>query len=127
MYDRVFRPEISVYNGHSGNVQCHINMGPVQPPQRKARLPHYDHEKMVILQNECDKLEGQSVLVKPEEVGVTAEYMNMSFLVSKPQVPESFRLVTAFREIGEYSKPQPSVMPSVEDTLRAIGKWKYII
>ncbi len=24
MYDNVFRPKISVYNGHSGNIQCHI-------------------------------------------------------------------------------------------------------
>ena len=127
MYDRVFRPDISVYNGHSGNIQCHINMGPVQPPQRKARLPQYDHAKMVILQQKFDELERQNILVKPEEVGVTAEYMNMSFLVAKPQAENSFRLVTAFREIGEYSKPQPSVMPSVEDTLRVIGRWKYLI
>ncbi len=101
-------------------------MGPVKPPQRKARLPHYDHEKMVLLQQYFDDLEDQGVFVKPEEVGVTAEYMNMSFLVPKP-TPGTFRLVTAFREIGEYSKPQPSLMPNVEDTLRMIGKWKYII
>ena len=73
-----------------------------------------------------DDLEKQGVFVKPEEVRLTAEYMNMSFLVNKP-TPGTFRLVTAFREIGEYSKPQPSLMPNVEDTLRTIGKWKYII
>ena len=127
MYDKVFRPEISVYNGHSGNIQCHINMGPNQPPQRKARLPQYDHTKMVVLQQKFDALEDQSIMVKPEEVGVTAEYMNMSFLVTKPGSQDSFRLVTAFREIGEYSRPQPSVMPNVEETLRVIGKWKYLI
>ena len=126
MYDRVFRPDISVYNGHSGNIQCHINMGPVKPPQRKARLPHYDNAKMVHLQQYFDNLEKQGVCIKPEEAGVTAEYMNMSFLVPKP-TPGTFRLVTAFREIGEYSKPQPSLMPNIEETLRVIGKWKYII
>ena len=26
-----------------------------------------------------------------------------------------------------YSKPQPSVMPDVEATLRTIGRWKYLI
>ena len=77
MYDNVFRPKISVYNGHSGNIQCHINMGPVKPPQRKARLPHYDHEKMVLLQQYFDDLEDQVGFVKPEGVGVIAEYMNM--------------------------------------------------
>ena len=50
----------------------------------------------------------------------------MSFLVPKPGT-EDFRLVTAFTEIGEFSKPQPSVMPNVEATLRTIGHWKYLI
>ncbi len=126
MYDQVFCPDLPLYNGHSGRVECKINMGPVKPPQRKGRLPHYDHKKMVLLQEHFDELERQGVLCKPEEAGVVAEYLNMSFLVDKPG-KNSFRFVTAFAEIGEYSKPQPSVMPNVEDTLRMIGRWKYII
>ena len=126
MYDRVFSPELPLYNGRSGNIQCHINMGPAKPPQRKARLPHYDHKKMVLLQQEFDKLEGLRVLGKPEEEDVTVEYLNMSFLVPKPGT-DDYRLVTAFSEIGEYSKPQPSVMPDIEGTLRTIGRWKYVI
>ena len=126
MYDRVFCPELPLYNGHSGNVQCHINMGPSKPPQRKARLPHYEHKKMVILQEKFDELERLGVLGKPEEEDVTVENLNMSFLVPKPGTGD-FRLVTAFSEIGEYSKPQPSVMPNVEATLRTIGRWRYII
>ena len=126
MYDRVFCPELPMYNGHSGNVQCHINMGPAKPPQRKARLPHYDHKKMVVLQEKFDELESMGVLGKPEEEGVVVENLSMSFLVPKSGV-DDFRLVTAFTEIGEYSKPQPSVMPDVEATLRTIGRWKYVI
>ena len=126
MYDRVFSPELPLYNGHSGNVQCHINMGPSKPPQRKARLPHYEHGKMVLLQEKFDNLEELGVLGKPEEEDVSVEYLNMSFLVPKPGTSD-FRLVTAFSEIGEYSKPQPSVMPDIEGTLRTIGRWKYVI
>ena len=37
------------------------------------------------------------------------------------------RLVTAFGEVGRYSKPQPPLMPDVDSTLRLIGQWKYII
>ena len=59
MYDSVFRPEISQYNGHSGKIECHINMGSAQ---RKARFPQYDHEKMVLLQKYFDDLEKQGVL-----------------------------------------------------------------
>ena len=99
MYDKVFNPDIPMYNGHSGDIQCHINMGPVKPPQRKARIPEYNHEKLVLMQNKFDELGRQGVFVKPEVVGITAEYMNLSFLVQKPS-SNDLRLVTAFREIG---------------------------
>ena len=32
MYDRVFCPELPLYNDHSGNIQCHINIGQAKPP-----------------------------------------------------------------------------------------------
>ena len=38
-----------------------------------------------------------------------------------------FRLVTAFTEVGRYSKPQQSFMPDVDSTLRTIAQWRYII
>ena len=38
-----------------------------------------------------------------------------------------FRLVTAFTDVGPYSKPQPSLMPDVDSTLLKIACWKYII
>ena len=36
------------------------------------------------------------------------------------------RLVT-FSDVGLYSKPQPSLMPNVDSTLRNITQWKFII
>lgn len=36
-------------------------------------------------------------------------------------------MVTAFSEVAKYCKPQPSLMPDVKSTLRAIGQWKYLI
>ena len=38
-----------------------------------------------------------------------------------------FRLVTAFADVGRYSKPQPSLLPDVESTFRNIAKCKHII
>ena len=35
--------------------------------------------------------------------------------------------MTAFADVGRYSKPQPSLMPDVDSTLRTIAQWKYII
>ncbi|KAJ8408102.1 hypothetical protein AAFF_G00263300 [Aldrovandia affinis] len=66
-----------------------------------------------------------SVFKKPEDVDVSVEYVNPSFLIKKPG--GGFRLVTAFADVGRYSKPQPSLMPDVDSTLRLIAQWKYII
>ena len=39
-YDRVFNPDITGYNGAAGPIQSSVNIGPVQPPQRKAAFPN---------------------------------------------------------------------------------------
>ena len=124
-FDNVFKPEISKYNGFSGKIEATVNMGPTLPPQRKGRLPHYSREQLLELQKKFDELESLGVFAKPEEVNVTVEYLNMSFLVKKPN--GGHRLVTSFGEVGQYSKPQPSLMPSVDSVLRDIARWKYII
>lgn len=124
-YDHVFNPDIGKYNGASGNIQGNVNMGPTLPPQRKGRLPQYPHEKLVTLQQKMDELESLGVFAKPEDLGIIVEYLNMTFLVPRPDGDN--RLVTSFCEVGQFSKPQPSLMPCVNDTIRAIGKWKFLI
>ena len=67
----------------------------------------------------------QGVFQRPENIGMTVEYLNPSFLVTKPS--RRHRLVTAFADMGRYAKPQLSLMPNVDSTLRSIAKWKYLI
>ena len=124
-FDSVFNPDYSTYNQSLGAFEAVVNMGPVKPPQRKGRLPQYSRNKLTELQSEIDKLERLGVLAKPETVNVTIEYLNPSLLVKKPN--GNFRLVTAFTEVGKYCKPQPSLMPSVDSTLRNIARWKFVI
>ena len=124
-YDDVFNPTVVGYIGAAGPIKATVNMGPVQPPQRKGRVPQYSRDKLVELQEKFDELERCQVFRRPEDVGVTVEYLNPSFLVKKPS--GGFRLVTAFADVGQYSKPQPSLMPDVDSTLRPIAPWKYII
>ena len=124
-YDDVFDTNISGYNGAAGPFEAVVNMGPVQPPQRKGRLPQYAPNKMVELQEKFDDLELQGIFQPPENLGITVEYLNPSFLIKKPN--GGHRLVTAFADVGRYSKPQPSLLPDVDSTLRTIAKWKYII
>ncbi|XP_070548521.1 uncharacterized protein [Ptychodera flava] len=124
-FDEVFNPTVKGYNGASGPFEAVVNMGPVQPPQRKGRLPFYPHDKLLELQTKFDELEEMGVFARPEDVKVSVEYINTSFLVKKAN--GGSRLVTAFADVGRYSKPQPSVLPDVDGTLRYIAQWKYII
>ena len=95
-------------------------MGPVQPPQRKGRMPQYSKDKLVELQNKFDELEYKEVFRRPEDLEVSVEYINPSFLVKKPS--GGYRLVTAFADVGRYSKPQPSLMPDVDSILRTVAQ-----
>ena len=124
-HDEVFDLAFKGYNGFLGPFQAVVNMSPTQPPQRKGRLPQYARNRLVELQEKFDELEALGVFKRPEEVNVNVEYLNPSFLVKKPS--GGSRLVTAFADVGRYSKPQPSLLPDVDSTLRQIGQWRYII
>ena len=100
-------------------------MGPVEPPQRKGRLPQYARDKLIERQEKFDYVEQLGVFQRPEDVDITVEYLNPSFLVKKSN--GGCRLVTAFADVGRYSKPQPSLLPDVDSTLRRIAQWSHII
>ena len=72
-----------------------------------------------------DELEHPKDFRRPEDLGITVEYLNPSFLVKKPL--GGHRLVAAFADVAWYSKPQPSLMPDVNTTLRTITPWHYLI
>lgn len=124
-HSSVFDSQLGCYNGFNGTYENVINMGPTLPPQRKGRIPQYNRKDLVSLQQKFDELELAGVFIKPELIGINVEYINPSFLVKKPS--GGFRLVTSFGEVGKYSKPQPALMSNVDNTLRRLGQWRYII
>ena len=124
-YNYVFDSLLPGYNGAYGPSEAVVNMGPVLPPQRKGRLPLYKKDDLDILQSKFDELESLGVLCAPEIVGVNVEYLNPSFLVKKKR--GGYRLVTSFGDVGRYAKPQPALMPNIDNTLYDISQWKHII
>ena len=124
-FEAVFDSRIPGYNGAAGPIEGIVNMGPVEPPQRKGRVPQYSRDQLDLLQDKFDELEAQGVFRRPEDLEVVVEYLNPSFLVKKRN--GGFRLVTAFTDVGRYSKPQPSLMPDVDSTLLNIARWKFIV
>ena len=124
-FSDVFEPIRDGYNGKFGECKAYINMGPTQPPQRSGRLPLYSAKDLNLFQAKCDELEEIGVLADPEKLGIYIEYLNFSFLVSKPD--GSHRFVTDFGDVGRYSKPRPSCLTSCDESLRKIAIWKLII
>ena len=80
----VFEPNFKGYNGAVGPFMAKVNMGPIELSQRKDRLPQYARGKLVELQKKFDKLEELGVFKRPEDIGISVEYFNPSFLVKKP-------------------------------------------
>ena len=68
-------PHFKRYNGAVGPFEAVVNMGPVQPPQRKGRLLQYSKGQLQELQDTCkfDELENIGVFKKPEDLGITTE------------------------------------------------------
>ena len=120
-----FANKIGRYNDHSGKIRARVNIGSARPPTRKVNIPNYCPNSLHELQEKFDELEGDGVFARPEDVDVIPEHVSPSFLVKKSS--SGYRLVTAFNSIGEYCKTLPTVMPTVETTLRTIAGWKYII
>ena len=124
-YDHVFKPNFGAYNDYSGNIRASLNLGPIKPPSTKPRLPFYQHSNMKQLQDEADKLEELGVLARPEDLGVEVKFASHSFLVKKPD--GSFRFVTAFNKLGQYTRILPTVASSCNNVLRRLASYKYII
>ena len=124
-FDSVFDPRFGAYNNQSGRIRAKLNLGQVIPPSRKPKLPQYSHSQMQLLQDEADKLESLGVLAKPEDVGVDVQFASPSFLVKKPD--GSFRFVTAFNELCQYTKVLPVVSQKCDDVLRRLSSWRYLI
>ena len=92
-YDHVFHPKIKGYNGSVGPFEARVNMGPVEPPQRKGRLPQYACNQLLELQHKFDELEALGVFRRPEDINIAAEYLNpSSHQESQRWLPPSHRL-----------------------------------
>ena len=124
-FDSVFEPSIGRYNGYSGKLKARILFGSTAPPAKKLHAPTYSNQNLQLLQEKFDMLEAEGVLGRPEDHGVTVEHVSASFLVRKNS--GGFRLVTAFTALSSYTKTLPTLMPTVDDMMRTISEWKYII
>ena len=124
-FDSVFSPKLGLYNDNSGPLRAHVLIGPVEPPTTKGKLPLYNQGNMQQLQIEADKLDADGILVPPETVGVQVKVVSPSFLVTKPN--GDYRLVTAFNNLGRYTRIPPTAGKSCDAVLRCLSSFRYLI
>lgn len=124
-YSKVFSSGIGLYNGNSGDYKHTINMSNALPLQRKGRVPMYNRHDLNALQLKCDELLSQGVLCRPEDANILVTHCNPSFLVKKSS--GGSRLVTSFGPVAEYALVPPTITTDVEDVLRQVGQWRYLI
>ena len=124
-YSSVFNPNFGSYNDASGPVRLNLDLGQHLPPPRKGRLPSYNSTNLMILQEKFDELEHLGIIARPEDLGMTVLHSSPSFLVKKKK--GGHHLVTRFVELNKYIGPLPIKMPTTDEVLRSLSKWKYII
>ena len=124
-FDSVFSPKLGLYNDNSGPLRAHVLIGPVEPPATKGKLPLYNQGNMQQLQIEADKLDAEGILVPPEKVGVQVKIVSPSFLVVKPG--GGYRFVTAFNNLGRYTRIPPTAGKSCDAVLRRLSSFRYLI
>ena len=122
-FQLVFDSCIPGYNGEAGPIEGVVKMGPVEPLQHKGHVPQYSCDQLDQLQTKFDDLETRGLFHRPEDLKAVLEYLNPSFLVKKRN--DGFCLVTAFTDVGRYSKCQPSLMLDVDSTLLKSACWKH--
>ena len=125
-FDNTFSPNFGVYNNKSGFFRARLNIGPVEPPPMKGKLPLYGQNDFQTLQNMADELERLGVLGKPEDYGITVKHVSPSFLVKDAKSGKT-RLVTAFNSLSPYVRLPPTASVSCEDTLRRLSSFKFLI
>ena len=80
---------------------------------------------MDLLQGKMDELLNEGVLARPEDLDIEVEYVSPSFLIKKPG--GGHRMVTAFNNIGQYTKPIPSKITTSNNVFQFLAQFKYII
>ena len=111
-FQALFTPQPGKYNGYNGHIDNKLQFASLPPPNTKTHIPNYSPTMNSILAKKMDLLEDWGVLVEPERVGVSVEYVSPSLLVPKPELGE-YRLVTDFSSLNLHLKKVPNTSATI--------------
>ena len=122
-YQHIFTTTPTRYSGAFGDTDTSLNFTSKPVQTRKVTQPSYSQEMKETLAQMMDELYQQGVLCKPEEIGISLEFMSPSLIVPKPG--GGWRLVTDFTELNKYIRPYPSASPSISEAKRDLAQKKF--
>lgn len=122
-YTELFTTTPGRYSGKFGDVDTSLrfNSPPVQT--KKVCIPNYSPDMKDQLAAKMNELIQAGVLMTPEEVGVSAEFISPSMLVPKAE-KNSFRLVTDFTHLNKFIKRDASVSPTIQEAKADLSRKK---
>ena len=123
-FSDIITPRPGRYNNNSGHVDNSINFVEKPAPNQKVYQPKYSDVMKAHLATKMDKLFDWGVLVYPESVGVTCEFLSPSMIIPKAEKGE-YRLVTDFGALNRYIRKPPTASPTIQEAKNALAKKPY--
>ena len=96
------------------------------PLTMKVYTPNYSTKMNRILAEKMDQLHAFGVLRRPEELGITVEFVSPCLIVPKGD-GDGYRLVTDFSALNVHVKRFPSTSPTIAQAKIALASKKYHI
>ena len=107
-----------------------------RPPPYKIWVPQYNQRCQDLLQAKLDEMEGQGVVVEPNQHKVEVKHASPCFITQKARAKhkpleecslDEVRFITCFNALNDSIHPIPGRSNSYIDILKFFGRHRYII
>lgn len=127
----VFQRDFPGYSGVFGEVKAYFEFASSTKPIPPDYTPHAEW----LFYTKCLEMKRDGVLVFPEEIGVTPQFINNSWLVLKPTdkpksfnqcTPDEVRVVVGYNALNRFVLEKPSKITKSEKVFADLARWKVI-
>ena len=118
-----FTPTPGRYNGAYGPIDNSIRFTTVPIQTNKVAVPNYSPDMKAELIKIMNELIDAGVLIRPEELGITVEFLSPCLIV--PKGDGRWRLVTDFTMLNRIISRHNSRNPTIQDAKVDLSKKRY--
>ena len=123
-YKHLFTKQPGRYSGFYGDSNTNLQF--ISPPvqTRKVATPSYNRDMLDKLAAKMDELRDDGILISPEKIGVSVQFMSPSMLVPKTGEDNQFRLVTDFTNLNRFIKRDMTTSPTINQARSDLSQKK---